>query len=60
MYPYSTRSGRAGINYIRNSVKAVLDAYDGSVTFYASGHDALFVGDALATDAVQRQEQEHA
>jgi glyoxylase-like metal-dependent hydrolase (beta-lactamase superfamily II) len=24
----------------------------GSVTFYASGHDALFVGDALATDAV--------
>jgi glyoxylase-like metal-dependent hydrolase (beta-lactamase superfamily II) len=24
----------------------------GSVTFYAPGHDALFVGDALATDAV--------
>ena len=24
-----------GINYIRNSVKAVVDAYDGSVTLYA-------------------------
>jgi glyoxylase-like metal-dependent hydrolase (beta-lactamase superfamily II) len=24
----------------------------GSVTFHAPGHDALFVGDALATDAV--------
>ena len=34
MYPYSTRSGRAGINYIRNSVKAVIDAYNGTVTFY--------------------------
>jgi uncharacterized membrane protein (UPF0182 family) len=35
MYPYSTRTGgRNAINYIRNSVKAVVDAYDGSVTFY--------------------------
>lgn len=25
-----------GINYIRNSVKAVVDAYDGDVTFYAT------------------------
>ena len=31
-YPYSTRSG--GLNYIRNSVKVVLDAFDGTVTFY--------------------------
>jgi uncharacterized membrane protein (UPF0182 family) len=32
-YPYSTASAQ-GINYIRNSVKAVIDAYDGTVTFY--------------------------
>ncbi|OGO50666.1 MAG: hypothetical protein A2148_03285 [Chloroflexi bacterium RBG_16_68_14] len=31
-YPYSTRLG--GLNYIRNSVKVVVNAYDGSVTFY--------------------------
>ena len=34
MYPYSTRSGRMRINYIRNSVKVVVDAYNGTVTFY--------------------------
>ncbi len=46
-YPYSTpltpldrrrlpltSEIRAGVNYIRNSVKAVIDAYDGDVTFY--------------------------
>lgn len=35
-YPYSTHSGLAGeqVNYVRNSVKVVVDAYDGSVTFY--------------------------
>ena len=33
-YPYSTASAR--INYIRNSVKVVIDAYQGSVTFYAA------------------------
>jgi len=31
-YPYSEPIG--GINYIRNSVKAVVDAYDGSVRLY--------------------------
>jgi uncharacterized membrane protein (UPF0182 family) len=38
MYPYSRRSyGRfanKGLNYIRNSVKVVLDAYNGNVDFY--------------------------
>ena len=35
MYPYSTRTGgRNAINYIRNSVKVVVDAYHGDVTFY--------------------------
>ncbi len=32
-YPYSEPL-RGGWNYIRNSVKAVVDAYDGSVAFY--------------------------
>jgi uncharacterized protein len=38
-YPYSqTTSGEGGLaadfNYVRNSVKATVDAYDGTVTFY--------------------------
>ena len=35
-YPYSThyRLGENDINYMRNSVKAVIDAYDGTTTFY--------------------------
>jgi len=32
-YPYSERMG--GISYIRNSVKITVDAYDGTVVFYA-------------------------
>ncbi len=39
MYPYSVRSQMPGtkkyINYIRNSVKVVIDAYNGKVDFYA-------------------------
>jgi uncharacterized membrane protein (UPF0182 family) len=34
-YPYSD-SGSEGINYIRNSVKVVVDAYHGSVDFYVA------------------------
>ncbi|MFQ5961491.1 MAG: UPF0182 family protein, partial [Candidatus Methylomirabilales bacterium] len=34
-YPYSEPTGRLG-NYIRNSVKAVVDAYNGVVSFYIS------------------------
>jgi uncharacterized protein len=34
-YPYSD-VGEEGINYIRNSVKVVVDAYHGSVKFYVS------------------------
>jgi uncharacterized protein len=35
-YPYSRhyRLGRQGINYMRNSIKATVDAYDGTVSFY--------------------------
>jgi hypothetical protein len=32
-YPYASPVGR-GVNYIRNSVKAVVDAYHGTTTFY--------------------------
>ena len=32
-YPYSD-TGRDGINYIRNSIKVVIDAYHGTVNFY--------------------------
>jgi uncharacterized membrane protein (UPF0182 family) len=38
MYPYSTRSKsrfrNRKLNYIRNSVKVTIDAYDGNVTYY--------------------------
>jgi uncharacterized membrane protein (UPF0182 family) len=35
-YPYATHYSLAGdpVNYMRNSVKVVIDAYNGSVTFY--------------------------
>jgi uncharacterized protein len=35
-YPYSQRSREGEINYIRNSVKAVIDAYTGQTTFYVA------------------------
>lgn len=40
-YPYSERRGFAGrqVNYIRNSVKAAVDAYDGTVTLYVNEPD---------------------
>lgn len=43
-YPYSELTRDRGINYVRNSVKAVIDAYDGTV--------ALYVADA--TDPILR------
>jgi uncharacterized protein len=33
-FPYSQQAPGAGINYIRNSVKIVVDAYNGTVDFY--------------------------
>ncbi len=33
-YPYASAAG--GVNYIRNSVKVVIDAYHGSVNFYVA------------------------
>ncbi len=40
-YPYSEPLGK--LNYIRNSVKAVIDAYDGSVTFYITDPDDALI-----------------
>lgn len=56
-YPYSERYG--GINYIRNSVKITIDAYEGTTTVYAFDPDdpllaawgAVFPG--LLTDAAE-------
>lgn len=42
-FPYSEPRSN-GVNYIRNSVKVVIDAYDGTVTFYQIDPD-----DAIAT-----------
>jgi hypothetical protein len=40
-YPYSTHHtlGNQSVNYMRNSVKVVIDAYDGTVTFYVFDHE---------------------
>ena len=35
-YPYAARHGATGINYIRNSVKVVVDAYEGTTRFYVA------------------------
>jgi uncharacterized membrane protein (UPF0182 family) len=39
-YPYATHYTVAGqsVNYMRNSVKVVVDAYDGTTTFYVFGN----------------------
>jgi hypothetical protein len=37
-YPYSQPMGNFG-NYVRNSVKAIVDAYDGTVEFYVAEPD---------------------
>lgn len=39
LYPYSEPARRGGLNYIRNSVKAVVDAYDGTVSLYVADPD---------------------
>ena len=33
-YPYSTRRRSRGLNYIRNSIKVTIDAYDGTTIFH--------------------------
>ena len=45
-YPYSRhyRLERSSINYLRNSVKGVVDAYDGATTFYVFDPEDPIVG----------------
>src|SRR5262249_37480683 len=46
-YPHARqyRFGRQTINYLRNSVKAIVDAYDGTTTFYVfDSEDPLIAG----------------
>jgi uncharacterized protein len=43
-YPYSEPTPGAGLNYIRNSVKVVVDAFEGSVTFYVTDPDDPIIG----------------
>jgi uncharacterized protein len=38
-FPYAQPQSAGGLNYIRNSVKVVIDAYNGSVDFYVSDPD---------------------
>jgi uncharacterized membrane protein (UPF0182 family) len=38
-YPYSTPRPNEALNYIRNSVKIVIDAYNGDVRFYLADPD---------------------
>jgi uncharacterized membrane protein (UPF0182 family) len=40
--PYS-KPLKGGVNYMRNSVKAVVDAYDGGVDFYVSDPDDVLI-----------------
>ena len=40
-YPYSQPFSRKGDNYIRNSVKVLVDAYNGSVDFYIVDEDPI-------------------
>jgi uncharacterized membrane protein (UPF0182 family) len=52
--PYSEKLGLLG-NYIRNSVKAVVDAYNGSITFYiADPNDPVIATYAKAFPGVYR------
>jgi uncharacterized membrane protein (UPF0182 family) len=50
LFPYSTRVGNlpaenqlGGYNYVRNSVKVVIDAYDGTTTFYIADEDDAMI-----------------
>ncbi|MBM3777560.1 MAG: UPF0182 family protein, partial [Acidimicrobiia bacterium] len=53
-YPYAT-PGVRGINYIRNSVKIVMDAYDGTTTLYlADNRDPIAAAYARAFPGLLR------
>ena len=57
-YPYSQPHG-VGFNYVRNSVKAVIDAYHGSIDLYIVDHDdpIIQVWDDIFPDLFQDADQ---
>ena len=65
-YPYATPASN-GINYIRNAVKIVIDAYDGTTTFYLAEPDepiartlqAIFPGFLRPLDAMPEDLRRH-
>ncbi len=71
LYPYSERIGQSltseGINYMRNSVKAVTDAYTGKVSFYISDPEdpiiqtyaSIFKGAFLPLDSLPQDLKDH-
>ncbi|MEA2811077.1 MAG: uncharacterized protein QOJ17_5218, partial [Rhodospirillaceae bacterium] len=42
-FPYAQPQSSGGLNYIRNAVKVVIDAYNGSVDFYVSDPDDTLI-----------------
>ena len=64
-YPYSQpttltkKTGKMRFNYIRNSVKVLVDAYDGSVEFYVSDpkDPLILVWDKIFPDLFKSQEE---
>jgi uncharacterized membrane protein (UPF0182 family) len=66
-YPYSTPSGNGGLNYIRNAVKVVIDAYHGTTTFYmadsndpiAAAYARIFPGMFAPLDDMPASLREH-
>jgi len=68
-FPYARhyRFGREGINYLRNSVKATVDAYDGTTTFYVfdredpiiNAYRAIFPGLFKDADAMPPAMRKH-
>jgi uncharacterized membrane protein (UPF0182 family) len=50
-YPYSRhyRAGNDSVNYIRNSVKVLIDAYNGAVSFYVFDNQDPLIGAYRAT-----------
>ena len=66
-YPYSTPGGGGGLNYIRNSVKVVIDAYHGTTTVYladpedpiAATYARIFPGMFTPLDDMPQALREH-
>jgi uncharacterized membrane protein (UPF0182 family) len=50
-YPYAQRLNGSGLNYLRNSVKVVIDAYDGTIEAYISEPDDPIIRTYAATFA---------